>query len=171
MAKPTVYLLESSDSESVDRHLRYPSNLRRVSPDGLLVVHMYATPASAVALLVASMGPSVVPICQQADFGISPGCNAHTEMRTTGQRSARESGRQVECPDRVADNATALRAGSDIPKSAYSKIVRFSFLGNECTALGAGTSHRLRGSSEGQRAALLGAHRAAGPGRAWRCPL
>jgi len=32
---------------------------------------------------------------------------------------ARESGRQVECPYRVAGKASALGAGSDIPKSAY----------------------------------------------------
>jgi hypothetical protein len=35
------------------------------------------------------------------------------------QRSARESGRQVECPYTVAGKASALGAGSDIPKSAY----------------------------------------------------
>jgi hypothetical protein len=35
------------------------------------------------------------------------------------QRSARESGRQVECPYRVAGNASALSVGSDIRNSAY----------------------------------------------------
>ena len=55
---------------------------------------------------------------QYADFGLSPGGNAHTELLTERQRSARESGRQVECPCRVADKASALSAGSDIPKSA-----------------------------------------------------
>jgi hypothetical protein len=35
------------------------------------------------------------------------------------QRSARESGRQVECPYRVAGKASALGTGSDVPKSAY----------------------------------------------------
>ena len=57
--------------------------------------------------------------CSWAHFGISPGLHALAELRTKRQRSARESGRQVECPYRVADKASALRAGSDIPKSAY----------------------------------------------------
>ena len=40
-------------------------------------------------------------------------------MRTKVQRSARESGRQVQCSYNVAGKASALHAGSDIPKSAY----------------------------------------------------
>ena len=44
----------------------------------------------------------------------------HTELRAKRQRSARESGRQVECPYRDAGKASALGAGSHIPKSAYS---------------------------------------------------
>jgi hypothetical protein len=56
---------------------------------------------------------------KQADFGVSPGLNAHTELRAKRQRSTRESGRQVEQPYRVAGNASALSAGSDIPISAY----------------------------------------------------
>ena len=55
---------------------------------------------------------------QLADFGISPRSNAHTELRTKRQRSARESGRQVECPYRVAGKASVLGTGTDIPKSA-----------------------------------------------------
>ena len=35
------------------------------------------------------------------------------------EEEERESGRQVECPYRVAGKASALGAGSDIPKSAY----------------------------------------------------
>jgi hypothetical protein len=45
--------------------------------------------------------------------------NAQTELRTNRQRSARESGRQAECQYRVEDTASALHAGSGIPKSAY----------------------------------------------------
>jgi len=36
------------------------------------------------------------------------------------QRCARETGRSVEHPYRVAEKASALGAGSDVPKSAYS---------------------------------------------------
>ena len=36
--------------------------------------------------------------------------------------AARESGRQVECPYRVVGKASALSAGSDTPKSAYSVL-------------------------------------------------
>jgi hypothetical protein len=56
---------------------------------------------------------------QLADFGISPGWNAHAELRAERQRSARESGRQVECPYRVAGKASALGAGSDVPQPVY----------------------------------------------------
>jgi hypothetical protein len=49
---------------------------------------------------------------KQAEFGI-----AHTELRAKRQRSAQDSGRHVECPYRVAGKASALSAGSDIPKS------------------------------------------------------
>jgi hypothetical protein len=51
-------------------------------------------------------------------FGISPGWTAHIELRAKRQRSAQESGRRAECPHRVAGKASALGAGSDIPKSA-----------------------------------------------------
>jgi len=43
-----------------------------------------------------------------------------TELRTQRLRSAQGSWRQVECPYGVADKASALGAGSHIPKSAYS---------------------------------------------------
>jgi len=43
-------------------------------------------------------------------------------LRAKRQRSARKRGRQVECPYRVASRASALSAGSDIPKSAYSNL-------------------------------------------------
>jgi len=38
----------------------------------------------------------------------------------------RESGRQVECPYRVAGTASALSAGSDIPKPAYYNLRRYA---------------------------------------------
>ena len=41
-------------------------------------------------------------------------------MRAKRQRSSQETGRQVECPYRLAGKASALGAGSDIPKAAYS---------------------------------------------------
>jgi hypothetical protein len=70
---------------------------------------------------------------QQALFPTLPGLvidrfryvarwNAHTELRTERQRFARESGRQVECPYRVACKASALGAGNDIPKPAYCPV-------------------------------------------------
>ena len=40
-------------------------------------------------------------------------------MRAKRQRSARESGRQIECPYNFAGKASALSAGSHIPRSAY----------------------------------------------------
>jgi hypothetical protein len=46
-----------------------------------------------------------------ADFGVSPGRNAHTDLRAQRQRSAREGGRQVECPYGVAGKASTLVAG------------------------------------------------------------
>ena len=68
--------------------------------------------------------PSYCPSCHRMPFNRPMSAyrlawNVHTELRTTRQRSARESGHQVECPYRVADKASALGAGSDIPKSAY----------------------------------------------------
>jgi hypothetical protein len=45
--------------------------------------------------------------------------NTLTELQAKRQRSARETGRQVEWPYRVAGKASTLGAGSDIPKSAY----------------------------------------------------
>jgi hypothetical protein len=41
--------------------------------------------------------------------------NAHTELQAKRQHSAREGGRQVECPHRVAGKASALRAGKRAP--------------------------------------------------------
>jgi hypothetical protein len=60
---------------------------------------------------------------KQANFVISPGWNAKKGLPTKRHRSARESGRQVECPYRGSDNASALCAGSDIPISpCYDKL-------------------------------------------------
>jgi hypothetical protein len=49
---------------------------------------------------------SIHHMVEWADFGISPGCNVNTELRAMRQRSARECGRQVECPYRVAGRAS-----------------------------------------------------------------
>jgi hypothetical protein len=101
----------------------------------------------------------VTALLQSADFGISPGWNAHTELRAQRQRSARESGRQVECPYRVAGRASALGAGSDIPKSAYCHGCTVSA---RCAR--GGPRHHLTGASAATNADLL-----AGPFRATRC--
>jgi len=71
----------------------------------------------------------------EAGFGISPGGNANTELRAKHLRSAREIGRQVECPYRIAGKASALGAGRDIPKSAYSRHCVSGCCGLECSLI------------------------------------
>jgi len=58
-------------------------------------------------ILIQSGGQSVSAPRGKASVRLS----AHTELRAKRQRSARESGRQVECPYTVAGKASALRAG------------------------------------------------------------
>jgi hypothetical protein len=55
-----------------------------------------------------------------------PRWNAHTELRAKRQCSAWESGHQVQCPYRVAGKASALGAGSGVPKPAYFHMRRYN---------------------------------------------